>query len=160
MILGGGEKIALAHAALPEHQTLESMMQGPCALAGTCYWELFRNTWLAWRQVQCIAAPGQAGVPDGHPISFFIYFARSLKQASLHPASFVMLLWTFALVCVDLKRWVCDHETATKITPHNISTAFREHGENSYRLFTWTGVGKNPSKKKKTSMSKYLKRQV
>lgn len=94
-----GEKIALAHAGLPEHQTLESMMQGPCALAGTCYWELFRNTWLAWRQVQCIAAPGQARVPDGHPISFFIYFARSLKQASIHPAPFVTLLRTCIGVC-------------------------------------------------------------
>lgn len=71
------------HAALPVRQrrswgselaferTPDSMMQGPCAPAGTWYWELCRDTRLAWSQVQCTALLGQAWVIDRYRSALF-----------------------------------------------------------------------------------------
>ena len=83
-------------------QGTDSVMQGPCAPAGTWYRELCRDTGLAWGQVQCTAL--LVWVTDRYPISseIFIYCAKCAERASF-PAN---TLFTFSCSCTHMNIWV------------------------------------------------------
>lgn len=87
----------------PIGSSFYSIVQGPCAPAGTWYWKLCRNTWLAWSQVHCKAVLSQTWVLDGHQsaIKSLFIFQDLLKGLSppQPPCSFEIWLHTVA----------CDH---------------------------------------------------
>lgn len=76
----------------------DSMMQGPCAPAGTWCRELFRDTGLAWGHVQCTAL--LVWLTDRYPMSseIFIYRANCAERASF-PAN---TLLTFPCSCTNI----------------------------------------------------------
>lgn len=95
-------------ARQPTRGTLDSMMQGPCAPAGTWYWELCRNTWLAWSQVQCIAELGQAWGSWQTPnqIVNLYLLSKIYWKGCVHP---VHLPYCCTHLHVYVGLWVWDH---------------------------------------------------
>lgn len=108
------------HAALPVRQNRsreergglsgdsgpDSMMQGPCAPAGTWYWELYRDTGLARSQVQSTQHYWvRPELLTATPSAFKSLFTKSAEQASSQANTLFTFHAALARECYHTHTW-------------------------------------------------------